>query len=176
MFRRKLKNKWQGFTLVELLVVLVIIGILAAVATPLYLSNTKRAKMSEAVAMAGVVRQAARDYYASHSTYFDVTSNQIQDPPTNGLAVDAGTAKYFSNDSYEMDAAPSDTDGASGLFQNPAIVDFVITADGSDSVQCSGGGTHCATSASEVAGYELEMDNSGRTFVRYTNSEAWSTY
>lgn len=43
----------QGFTLVELLIVILIVGILAAVAVPLYLGYTKDAKTAEAKALAG---------------------------------------------------------------------------------------------------------------------------
>jgi type IV pilus assembly protein PilA len=43
----------QGFTLVELLIVILIVGILAAVAVPLYLGYTKDAKLAEAKALAG---------------------------------------------------------------------------------------------------------------------------
>src|SRR3989449_9089205 len=42
-----------GFTLVELLIVILIVGILSAVALPLYLGDTKDARLAEAKALAG---------------------------------------------------------------------------------------------------------------------------
>ena len=189
MFRKELRKMWRGFTLVELLVVLVIVGILAAVATPLYLQNTKKAKASEAVATMGLLRQAERDFKANRDIYFDVASNKIQNPlplgspgTNDGLTVDVGVPKYFSSDAYTVDAAPSDTDGAAGLFVNPPIVDFVVKAGGSASVQCASGATassHCATAKADVQTYNLEMDNSGRTFVCYgscTTTTNWGPY
>ena len=71
MFRRKKIKQVPAFTLVELLVVLVIVAILAAVATPLYLQNTRKAKASEAVATLGLLRDAERDYRSQHDLYFD---------------------------------------------------------------------------------------------------------
>jgi len=47
------RDQDQGFTLVELLIVILIVGILAAVAVPLYLGYTKDAKTAEAKALAG---------------------------------------------------------------------------------------------------------------------------
>ena len=61
-----MKNK-QGFTMVELLVVLVIVAILAAVATPIYLANVKRSRASEAVATMALIRQSLRDYQINGS-------------------------------------------------------------------------------------------------------------
>ena len=57
-------NKKSGFTLIELMVVILIVGILAAVSVPLMRGRIEDAKWSEAAASAGTVRVAVRTYAA----------------------------------------------------------------------------------------------------------------
>lgn len=52
-------NKAKGFTLIELMIVVAIIGILAAVALPAYQDYTKRAKFAEIVLMADAIKTQA---------------------------------------------------------------------------------------------------------------------
>jgi type IV pilus assembly protein PilA len=55
---RKMKTSQQGFTLIELMIVVAIIGILAAIALPAYQDYTKRARYSEVVSLSNAVKTA----------------------------------------------------------------------------------------------------------------------
>ena len=55
----------QGFTLIELMIVVAVIGILAAVALPAYQNYAKRAKMSEVILAAGACRTTITEVYQS---------------------------------------------------------------------------------------------------------------
>ncbi len=63
-----MKRVQQGFTLIELMIVVAIIGILAAVALPAYQDYTRRAKMSEAILAASACRTTITEVFQSASS------------------------------------------------------------------------------------------------------------
>ncbi|GKW54180.1 pilin [Pseudoalteromonas sp. NCCP-2140] len=61
------QQKQQGFTLIELMIVVAIIGILAAVALPAYQDYTKRAHVSEGITLGASAKAAVTEYYVSQA-------------------------------------------------------------------------------------------------------------
>jgi len=61
------RSMQKGFTLIELMIVVAIIGILAAVALPAYQDYTKRAKMSEVILAASACRTTITEVFQSNS-------------------------------------------------------------------------------------------------------------
>ena len=57
-----MKRVQQGFTLIELMIVVAIVGILAAIALPAYQDYTVRARVSEALAAAGACKTQISEY------------------------------------------------------------------------------------------------------------------
>jgi type IV pilus assembly protein PilA len=71
-----MKKIQQGFTLIELMIVVAIIGILAAIAIPAYQDYTIRAQVSEGLSLTGGAKAAVAEYYMDQGVY----------PTTNVLA------------------------------------------------------------------------------------------
>jgi type IV pilus assembly protein PilA len=59
----------QGFTLIELMIVVAIIGILAAIAIPAYQDFTIRSKVTELINAAGVCKTSVAEYYQAKGTF-----------------------------------------------------------------------------------------------------------
>ncbi|MBU2984507.1 pilin [Saccharophagus degradans] len=64
-----MKKVQQGFTLIELMIVVAIIGILAAIALPAYNDYTTRAKVSEGIGLAAAAKSAVSEYRISQAAY-----------------------------------------------------------------------------------------------------------
>jgi type IV pilus assembly protein PilA len=87
-----MKQVQKGFTLIELMIVVAIIGILAAVAIPAYSNYTKKAKFTEVTNMTGAVKTAV-EICAS-----DMLSVANCSTGTNGVPADVGASgKYVAS-------------------------------------------------------------------------------
>lgn len=67
---RRLKRSQRGITLIELMLVVVIIGIIAALAIPRFMSTTAATKQSEAKTILKQIYQSQRTYFQEHEQYW----------------------------------------------------------------------------------------------------------
>lgn len=70
---RRIRSSKGGFTLIELMIVVAIIGILAAIAIPAYRNYVKRARMSEVLAAFDAIATGAGEYHSVLGYYPDAT-------------------------------------------------------------------------------------------------------
>lgn len=85
------KQLQQGFTLIELMIVVAIIGILAAIAIPAYQDYTIRAQVSEGLSLADGAKTAVAEFYTNHGT-FPSTNTSAGLAPSNAI-----TGNYVSS-------------------------------------------------------------------------------
>ncbi len=83
----------KGFTLVELAVVIVIIGVLAAFGVPQFLKSVERAKAAEAFNYLSAVRASQERYLAKNGYYYGTTAGVTADATTGAWPADANTGE-----------------------------------------------------------------------------------
>ena len=119
MLRKLRGNNSKGFTLIELMIVVAIIGILAAIAIPNFLTYQCKSRQSEAKTNLGGIRVSQEAYFAEYDRYTGVWSNL-------GFAV-KGTQRY----TYDITGSDADSFSAiaSGVSGNVLNDQWTMTGD-----------------------------------------------
>jgi type IV pilus assembly protein PilA len=146
---RMKKRLQQGFTLIELMIVVAIIGILAAVALPAYQDYTIRAKMSEVILALSACRTSITEVYQSGGS----------PPAPNGWGCEAATASSKYVNGVSSDANGLVTATVQGI---AAAVDTTVVSLQPLSTNAQGA-TWGANSGSGLFGWRCGASSDGTT-------------
>ena len=134
-------KRQSGFTLIELMIVVAIIGILAAVAIPAYQDYLKRSKVTEVVAVAGACKTSLSEYIASKNAFppdADTAGcSSVKTTYAKALTVTNGQIKV------EIQSVDTNVDGK-GLFLTAMKDSAGTVAAASDSIAAWWCGTDAA--------------------------------
>jgi len=76
-FKKIITEKEHGFTLIEIIIVIIIVGILAAVGISQYSVTVEKSRVAEAKRRIGTMRQLAYEYYLDNNTYTGITNSVL---------------------------------------------------------------------------------------------------
>jgi type IV pilus assembly protein PilE len=108
-------KRTPGFTLIELMIVVAIIGVLAAIAVPAYTDYVKKGKRSDAKAALLEAQLAEEKYRANHTDYGTLADIGVSATSPDGYytIADVGTPD---STTYSITAAPTFSDSECGTF------------------------------------------------------------
>lgn len=144
-----------GFTLIELMITLVVLGILTAIALPSFLDSIRKSRRSDAYAAIAAVQQAQERWRSNHTAY------------TTALG-DLGLGSSSSSGHYTLELAESAVEGDS------LASAYIVTARGnSDSSQA--GDSRCRNMSMRLRGGNLEYAGCGScsSFEYASTQECW---
>lgn len=140
MLKQMKKNVQKGFTLIELMIVIAIIGILAAIAIPAYQDYTIRAQVSEGLSLADGSKTALVEFYNNYGKF----------PPSNvsaGLATAASikgnyvTSVNVGTTAGQIIVAFGGPKANTAIPTGAQVILSATTAAGSVKFTCKKGGT-----------------------------------
>lgn len=133
----------RGFTLIELMVVVAIVGILASVAYPSLMSQIQKSRRSDAVAALTAVQQAQERWRANNPSYATTNSSLTTASP-NGLGLTSTTAGGY----YSISISENP---ATGCTTSSCYTATAVAVSGKSQVNDTG----CTTLTSSISGGNL---------------------
>jgi prepilin-type N-terminal cleavage/methylation domain-containing protein len=125
-------KKINGFTFMELLVVVIVVGILVSAAIPILNKNIEKSRTSEAATTLNLIRMAERDYFLDNKTYTTNFDSLNIDNPNNT----ASANRYFD---YTITSADANGFSASATRKDGPYTGDNYTIDQTGSIDSSNG-------------------------------------
>jgi len=141
MLKQMKKNVQKGFTLIELMIVIAIIGILAAIAIPAYQDYTIRAQVSEGLSLADGVKTGMVEFYNNRGIFPTAnTSAGLASPQsilgTYVASVNTGTTGTGASTADGIIAVTFNTTKANAAIHGKVLTLSAITSTGSVQFTC----------------------------------------
>jgi type IV pilus assembly protein PilA len=156
-----MKSVQKGFTLIELMIVVAIIGILAAIAIPAYQDYLIRSQVSEGLTMAAAAKAGVSEYYANKGAWpLDNSeagmgsAGQIQGKYVSAITIATGGITIdYGNEANVTHLAPNTVGLTPGVSENGDVIWKCGTAP--DPTGWAGGATSATVASTSVAGKYL---------------------
>jgi type IV pilus assembly protein PilA len=137
-----MKRLQQGFTLIELMIVVAIIGILAAVAIPAYQDYIARAQVSEAVSLLSAGKAAMAEHYVDHG-YWPSSASEVMGSTTGKYTATVAILSSSTTGSLALEATMKSTQVNAQITSRTVLL---TTTDGGKIWNCTSVGSTSALS------------------------------